>query len=142
MGRLLVGIGLGAGAIAFLNVVLLLFTPVGGIPLTGAALLWEKVFGVLSLVIWAAAAFGVSVLACRVAGRLEGLVSLAAVVLATAVLIGLPFVFLDSIPAAYLQLGSIIVSLPLLFIFYAGGLVAFSPGVRTWSSFGPGFGLL
>ncbi|MGB3635680.1 MAG: hypothetical protein WA982_16710, partial [Rubrobacteraceae bacterium] len=56
---------------------------------------------------------------------LEGLVSLGAVVLATAALVGLPSAFFDNIPAAYLQLGSIILSLPLLFIFYMGGLVAF-----------------
>lgn len=125
MWRLLVGIGLGAGTIALLNVVLLLFTPVGGIPSTGATLLWEKVFGVLSLVVWAAAVFGASVLACRVAGRLEGLVCLVVVALATAVLVGLPFVFLDSVSAAYLQLGSIVMSLPRLFIFSVGGIVAF-----------------
>ena len=126
MARLLVGIGLGTGAIAFLNAVLLLFTPVGGIPLTGATLFWEKVLGVLSLVVWAAAVFGASVLICRVAGRMEGLVCLAAVVLATVVLIGFPFVFLDSISAAYLQLGSIVMSLPLLFIFFMGSIVSFS----------------
>ena len=125
MWRLLVGVGLGAGAIAFLNVVLLLFTPVGGIPLTGATLLWEKVFGVLSLLVWSAAVFGASMLACRIAGRLEGLVCLAVVVLATAALVGLPFVFLDGIPAAYLQLGSVLMSLPLLFIFYVGSIVVF-----------------
>lgn len=125
MARLLVGIGLGVCAIAFLNVVLFLFTPVGGIPLTGATLFWEKALGVSSLAVWAAAVFGASVLTCRIAGRLEGLVCLAAVVLATAVLIWFPFVFLGRISAAYLQLGSIVMSLPLLFIFFMGSIVSF-----------------
>ena len=125
MWRLLAGIGVGICAIVSLNTVLLLFTPLGGIPLEGISLFWDQVFGLVALVVWAAAVFGASVLACRIAGRLEGLVSLGAVGLATVALVGLPFAFLDNIPAAYLQLGSIILSLPLLFIFYMGGLVAF-----------------
>ena len=125
MWRLFAGLGVGICAVVSLNTVLLLFTPLGGIPLEGISLFWDKVFGVFSLIIWTAAAFGTSVLACRVAGRLEGLVSLGAVVLATALLVGaLPAVW-DSIATAYLQLGSIVLSLPLLFIFYTGGLVAF-----------------
>jgi hypothetical protein len=123
--RLLAGIFVGICAIVFLNIVLLVFTPVGGIPLEGATFFWEKVLGALSLLVWAAAALGVSLLACRVAGRLEGLVSLGAVVLATAVLAFVLPALSNSIAVAYLQLGSIIMSLPLLFIFYAGGLVAF-----------------
>ena len=125
MWRLLAGIFVGVCAIVFLNTALLLFTPVGGIPLESATLFWEKVLGVSALIVWAVAALGASLLACRVAGRLEGVVSVGSAVLGTAVLVGLPFAILHSIPAAYLQLGSIIMSLPLLFIFYAGGLVTF-----------------
>ena len=125
MWRLLAGIFVGICAIVSLNTVLLLFTPLAGIPLEGVNFFWDKVFGVLSLVVWAAAVFGASVLTCRVAGKLEGLVSLGAVVLATVALVGFPFAFLENIPAAYLQLGSIILSLPLLFIFYVGGLISF-----------------
>ena len=119
------GICAGVCAVIVLNAVLLLFTPVGGIPLEGLVLFWHKVFAALSLAVWAMGAFGAAVLACRVAGRLEGLVCLVVVVLATAALIGLPFTFLESTPAAYLQLGSIVLSLPLLFIFYMGGLISF-----------------
>lgn len=116
---------MGICAVVALNTVLLLFTPLGGMPLGGPILFWHKVFAALCLAVWAAAVFGASVLACRVAGRLEGLISLGAVVLATAALVGLPFAFLEDISAAYLQLGSIVLSLPLLFIFYVGGLLSF-----------------
>lgn len=68
---------------------------------------------------------GTSLLICRVAGRLEGLVSLGAVVLATATLVGLLPAFVDSIAVAYLQLGSMVLSVPLLFIFFVGGVVSF-----------------
>lgn len=125
MWRLLAGICTGICAIAGLNAVLLLFTPIGGMPLEGPTLFWHRVFAALSLVVWAAAALGASVLACRVAGKLEGLVSIVVVVLGTAFLVGFLPVFLDNITAAYLQLGSIVLSLPLLFIFYAGGLISF-----------------
>ena len=125
MWRLLAGIGVGICAVTCLNTVLLLFTPLQGIPLEGISLFWDKVFGVGTIILWAGAALGASVLACRIAGRLEGLVSLGAVVLATVTLVGFPFAVLENIPAAYLQLGSIILSLPLLFIFYVGGLISF-----------------
>lgn len=125
MWRLLAGIGVGICAIVSLNTVLLLFTPLGGIPLEGISLLWDKVFGVVSLIVWAAAALGASLLACRVSGRLEGVVSLGAVVLATVLLVGVLPAAWDNVATAYLQLGSIIMSLPLLFIFYAGGLISF-----------------
>jgi hypothetical protein len=125
MWRLLAGICAGVCTIVALNTVLLLFTPLRGIPLEGINFFWDKVFGVLALAVWAAAALGASVLACRVAGKLEGLVSIAVVVLGTAFLVGLTLAFLDRITAAYLQLGSTVLSLPLLFIFYAGGLISF-----------------
>ncbi len=86
---------------------------------------WDRFYGVFSLIIWSAAVFGTGVIACRIAGRLEGLICLAVVALAMVALVGFPFAFFDSIPAAYLQLGSIVLSLPLLFVFYVGGLVAY-----------------
>ncbi|CAN5624497.1 hypothetical protein BH24ACT22_BH24ACT22_05860 [soil metagenome] len=125
MWRLLAGIFVGCCAIAVLNTVLLLYAPLQDFPLQSVVGLWNKVFAGFALLLWGVAAFGASVLACRVAGRLEGVVSIGSVVLGTAMLIGFPFAFLDNIPAAYLQLGSVIMSLPLLFVFYVGGLVAF-----------------
>lgn len=116
MCRVLVGLCVEICAVGLLNAGLLLFTPLGAIPLQGIYFFWHKVFGALSLAVWASAAFGSSVLACRITGRMEGLVSLSAVLLATALLVGF-------VPA--LSLGSVIMSLPLLFVFYVGGLVAF-----------------
>lgn len=122
--RLLTGIGVGVGTTVGLNTLLLLFTPLGGMPLQGPTLLWHKIFGMAALIFWGVGVFGGAVLACRVAGRLEGLVSVVSAVLGTTVLVGLLPVLSSSVAAAYLQLGSIILSLPLLFIFYAGGLAA------------------
>lgn len=125
MWRLLAGLCVGICAIVSLNVVLLLFTPVGGMPLEAPTFLSHKVFAVLAFLVWAAAAMGASVLMCRIAGRMEGLISVGAVVLATVTLVGILPAFLDNITAAYLQLGSIVLSFPLLFVFYIGGLISF-----------------
>jgi hypothetical protein len=101
MWRLLAGFCVGIFAIALLNTVLLLFTPLGGIPLEGVSSILQVFFGVFAVVVWAAGVFVASVLA------------------------GLTPTILGSVAAAHLQLGSIIMSLPLLFISYVGGLIVF-----------------
>lgn len=125
MRRSLAGLFIGSCAIVCLNSALLLFTPVGGMPLEGPTFFSHRMFAAFCFLFWAAAAVGTSLLICRVAGRLEGLVSLGAVVLATATLVGLLPAFVDSVAVANLQLGSIILSVPLLFIFFVGGVVSF-----------------
>lgn len=125
MWRLLAGTLVGCFAIAVLNTAFLLLAPLDGFPLQGVYGFRNKVFVVLALILWAVAVFGTSILACRVAGRLEGLVSMLVVFFETAFLVGVLPAFSGSIMVAYLQLGSAIMSLPLLFVFYVGGLVAF-----------------
>ena len=126
MWRVLAGTLLGASLVIGLNAILLLFTPVRGFPLQASDFgMVHAISYVLALLVWSVGVFGGAVLACRFAGRLEAVVSIGSAVLGTAALAGFLPAFSNSIAAADLQLGSIMMSLPLLFLIFSGGLVAF-----------------
>ena len=125
MWRLSAGVFVGICAIAVSNAAFLLFAPLGGFPLQSVYGFWNRLLVGLGLLLWAAAIFGASVLACRVAGRLEGMVSILAVLLGTAFLVGVLPEKAGSNAVSYVQLGSAVLSLPLLFVFYVGCIVAY-----------------
>ncbi len=125
MWRLLAGIFMGCCAIAVLNTAFLLLAPLDGFPLQSIYGFWNRVFVGLAILLWAIASFVASVLACRIAGKLEGMVSILAVLSGMAFLVGVLPAFSGSNAVAYVQLGSAILSLPLLFVFYVGCIVAY-----------------
>lgn len=65
------------------------------------------------------------VLACKVAGRMEGLVAVCSTVLGTAFLAGVAPAVSGGYRGAYVELGSIVLSLPLLMVAGSGSIVAF-----------------